>query len=95
MRRTVVGLALALAGCQHAHASREDCEAIFERIVALELEEMGFRDAVLVERRRAALEAEHRASIDECIGRPMPEGALACVRSAPNVEALLHDCLEH
>ncbi|MFW6067053.1 MAG: hypothetical protein ACOC97_01855 [Myxococcota bacterium] len=86
-------VAACLAGCAAERADRDDCRAIFHRIVELELEKMGFSDPVLEERTKADLRERFRHEIEACVGRPIPEDAMACVASARTTEEISHGCL--
>jgi len=92
-RRAVVTAALAMApmlSCRGERASAEDCKAIFERIVALELAEMGYRDPALAERKRAELGRWLSVEVKACEGRPISADARACVASATSAEEVVH-----
>jgi hypothetical protein len=82
-----------LAGCAEERATAEDCGAIFDRIVALELAEMGYRDPALVERKRAELGRRLSVEVSACEGRPLSPGARACVAAATSAEEVVHRCL--
>lgn len=86
-------LLCAVLGCgPDTTATARDCEAILDRIVALELREMGFSDPELERRHQEALRKHFAGSLSQCVGRPLREGAMACVTSAPSTEALSHEC---
>lgn len=93
----VCGLMLAclagISGCGQRKADESDCRAIFDRIVEVELREMGFRDPALAERRQAELAERHRGLIAQCVGRSLPAGAMECVARADTTEEISHDCL--
>lgn len=96
MRPATCALALALAtacACDQSQASPEQCRAIFERLIVIELEEMGFHDAALAEHKQAELSARYGDELAACVGRPLPAGAMECVASAKTAEVLSHDCL--
>jgi hypothetical protein len=59
----------------------------------MQLRERGFRDPVLLERRRQELRRVLEADVRECQGKPISSGALACVQNAPNPEQIIHHCL--
>lgn len=89
----MVGCLGGLAACDQRKADEADCRAIFDRIVEVELREMGFRDPELAKRRQAELAERHRGLIAQCVGRSLPVGALECVSSADSTEEISHDCL--
>ena len=80
-------------GCERHEASRADCEVIFERLIVLELAEMGYRDPALTKRWVTRLRARYRAELDECVGRELPPDALRCIQEAKTAEVVSHDCL--
>lgn len=92
MRRALFVL-LCLAGCGGTRATAAECRQIFDRIVELELRESGFNDPVLIGRRQNELAQKLAVELDECIGRRLKQGALACTQTAPTAEAISHRCL--
>lgn len=88
----LVSLALCM-GCRGQRATAEDCGAIFDRIVFLELQELGYRDPALAERRRAELRRLLAEDLKRCEGRALPASARACVGEAKTAEELTHRCL--
>jgi len=96
MRRTAPALLLATAlasGCARERATRADCDALFGRIVEIELLERGFRDPALLERKRQELRRALSGDLAACEGKPLPAGALACARDAATAEEVSHRCL--
>jgi hypothetical protein len=91
MRRALLGSLMA-AGCSSPGATAADCRVIFERIVALELDEQGVREPAMRSRTAASLAAELEAELGACEGRPLPAGALECVARARSTEELSHGC---
>ena len=85
-------VAVLAAGCS-ARASREQCERILERIVEIELVEQGYRDGVLVGRKQSEARRRFAPDVERCMGRRIPEGAMACIEAAEDTETLTHDCL--
>lgn len=86
-------LLLCVCACHGERASASDCETIFNRLVLLELQEMGFRDPALVALRQQELRERHREQLQACTGRRIPVGALACVADAETAEGVSHECL--
>jgi hypothetical protein len=80
-------------GCKRQRATLADCREILDRVVELEMRERGFRDPVLLERKRQELRRVLEPDVYECQGKPISSGALACVRTAPNPEQISHHCL--
>lgn len=93
LRGMLMAALVAAPGCNSQRATAEQCRAIFERLVVLELQEMGFADPVLERRRRAVLVGRHSREIQSCVGRRIPPRAMDCVASAASAEVLSHDCL--
>ena len=89
----VLGLTLGACHADATGATPAQCRAIFNRLVEVELEEMGYRDPVLAERRQADLARRYQSEIEECVGKAIPPGAMACIVSAETAEGLSHECL--
>ena len=79
--------------CTRERATEQQCHAIFERIVDIELEEMGFRDPALAARHKAELQARYARTLRGCVGHPISVRAMTCVASAKTTEELSHKCL--
>ncbi len=91
---SIIMILVALSACEPQRASVEQCRQIFDRMVELELRQMGFQDPALAKRRQADLAARFEQELDACVGRPIPESAMACVAKAKNIQSLLQDCLD-
>ena len=87
------GLLVCALGCERVRASRAQCELIFERLITLELAEMGFQDPALTARWVKRLRARYRAELDECVGRAIPPEAMRCLKEAKTIEVMSHECL--
>ena len=83
-----------LVGCASERASSDQCREIFNRLVVLELRQMGFDDPALAARRQTALATRFQNELDACLGRPLPAGALACLQTANTSATLAQNCLE-
>lgn len=95
MRRlhaTMLFAALA-TGCAGEPASVEDCRAILDRIVALELAEQGYRDPALTQRKQHDFARRFAANLARCEGVRLPPGARECVVQATSSEQISHVCL--
>ncbi len=79
--------------CHRHRATPAECRFILERIVELELHELGFRDPVLAQRKSAAAQRTFSPDLEQCAGVRMQDGAMACVRQAKSVEEISHRCL--
>ena len=64
-----------------------------DRLVELELREMGFEDPELTRRRQEELSRRYRSEIASCVGRSLTDEAMRCIEAAETAEALSHDCL--
>ncbi len=81
------------SGCNRRRATEDECRAIFDRIVDIELEERGYRDPMLAERRKTELRRQFDDRVRACVGRPIPDDAMGCVARAGTAESLSHECL--
>jgi hypothetical protein len=93
--RPAHGLAASLlvAACSSEAATRDQCRMIFDRMVLLELREMGFADPALAARRQTELAQRYGKELDACVGQPLAPGALRCVSDASTAEEISHRCL--
>lgn len=82
------------AGCAPRRATLEECGELLDRMVALELEELGYRDPALVALRQRELRARLAEQQRQCVGRRLAPKALECARAARSTEALSHQCLK-
>jgi len=95
LRRVVVPLsllaiaafALLLAGCGRK-ATKEDCEAVVDKNVELQLKALGVTDTAIVSKRRDEMRASMRDDIDKCIGKRVTDSMMACVKSAETAEKI-------
>lgn len=90
---TCMWLALCVQSCTREGATAQQCHVIFDRIVEIELEEMGFRDVALAARHKTELRARYQSALRGCIGRDISARAMACVATAKTTEELSHKCL--
>lgn len=95
MRRVIVLAAVTsiavsaplLGGCGRK-ATREDCELIVDRNAEVQLKAMGVSDAPTVQKRKEELRAQMKSDLDECVGKRITDGMLACVKGAETAEAI-------
>ena len=92
-RTWLVVLAALLCTCRSERATRDDCVAILERIVALELAEQGFVDPELTRRKQSEFSRRFAAELQRCEGLSLPPGARDCVARATSAEQVSHECL--
>jgi len=91
--RVVCALLLLTYGCSDRAATVHDCRLILDRVITIELGELGYRDPAFARRKRDELRGRLKSRLDGCIGRPIPEFALTCITQAQSTEQLSHDCL--
>jgi hypothetical protein len=85
-------LALLSPACNKSRATEADCRVILDRIVEIELHELGYRDALLQSLKQNQLAKLLQDDLDQCVGRVLQPGSMACVKSATETEALSHSC---
>lgn len=98
MTRSVLALILVaslpmLAACHERAATRAECQLILDRIITIELGELGYRDPIFARRKQSELRERLKSRVDDCIGRPIPTHAITCIPNATTTEHLSHDCL--
>jgi hypothetical protein len=81
------------AACRSRRATPEDCLRIFDRMVDLELKELGYRDPALSELKRQQLGRSLASEINQCEGGRLSPSALSCVEGARTAEEISHQCL--
>jgi len=86
-------VAAGVGSCRGRPATPSECEEIVDRIVQLELEEKGYRDPVLADRKWREIRNLLGPELKECQGKRLRPDALRCVRLARNVEKISHECL--
>ena len=91
----VTMIALVVVSCNMGKpaATAQDCRAILNRIVEIELAELGYRDPVLRAKKQSELAARYERELAACVGRPLATDALQCVEAATSTEQIAHDCL--
>jgi hypothetical protein len=95
MRRLlcIAALVAGAAGCSGHPATTEECNAILDRIVELELHELGFRDPALEARKAAELRSALAPELRRCEGVRVRATAIECARHAKSAEEISHKCL--
>jgi hypothetical protein len=83
----LAGLALPLAGCGRK-ATREDCEAVVDKNVELQLKALGVTDPTVVTKRRDEMRASMKDDIDKCVGKRVTDSMLGCVKTAETAEKI-------
>lgn len=79
--------AVALAGCGRK-ATREDCEAVVDKNVELQLKALGVTDAAVVAKRREEMRSSMKDDIDKCVGKRVTDGMMACVKNAETADKI-------
>jgi hypothetical protein len=93
-----VSAAWGTVGCGHP-ATPQECQAIVDRLVELELKEQHVSDpAEIARRRRTSLGAGDSGGtpadiVKDCLGRHLTDRAMACVRSAQTPAEVSERCL--
>lgn len=85
---------IAFAGCHRHVASAADCRAVLDRLVDLELEESGYRDAALAVRWRAELARRFESDLSRCETLHVRDDLAGCLGSARSSEEIAHRCVE-
>jgi len=80
-------LAGALAGCGRK-ATREDCDAVVDKNVELQLKALGVNDPATVAKRREEIRASMRDDIDKCVGKRVTDAMMGCVKNAETADKL-------
>jgi hypothetical protein len=80
-------LLLGLAGCGRK-ATREDCEAVVDKNVELQLKALGVTDPAVVGKRRDEMRASMRDDIEKCVGKRVTDAMMTCVKSAETAEKI-------
>jgi hypothetical protein len=78
---------LVLAGCGRK-ATHEDCEAVVDKNVELQLKALGVTDPAVVGKRRDEMRAAMRDDIDKCVGKRVTDSMMACVKSAETADKI-------
>lgn len=87
MRPVLVLSLLVLAGCGRK-ATRADCELFVDRNVEVQLKRQGTTDAKLVEQEKAKDREFFKQKIDECVGKRITDGMIACVKNAETTDQI-------
>lgn len=91
----VVAIAiLASAGCGRYKATTEDCRAVLDRIIELELSESGYRDPVLRAGWKSDLGRRFAPDTQRCQGLTVRRDLRHCLVDARRPDEIVHKCLE-
>ena len=83
----------AAPGCRGRTATADDCRAILDRLIQIELAESGFHDPVLAERWQSNLERQLAPQFAGCQGKRVPADLRTCLAQARTQEEITHRCL--
>ena len=89
----LAAVAILAPGCRGRPAGADDCRAILDRLIQIELAESGFRDPVLAGRWQRNLEQQLAPQLPGCQGKRVPPDLRACLRQARTQEEITHRCL--
>jgi hypothetical protein len=78
---------LTLAGCGRK-ATREDCEAVVDKNVELQLKALGVVEPATVAKRRDEMRASMKDDIDKCVGKRVTDAMISCVKNAETTEKI-------
>jgi hypothetical protein len=90
----LVAASLSLCACHRHAASIEDCHAVLDRLIDLELSESGYRDPILRARWQQDLARRFAPDLERCRGLTVLDDLRACLASARTPEEVTHRCLE-
>jgi len=85
--------AVAVLGCGRHKATPDDCRAVLDRIIELELTESGYRDPVLRARWQQDLGRRFAPDLERCRGLTVKNDLRHCVENARTPEEIVHGCL--
>jgi hypothetical protein len=89
-----LALLTSMSGCHRHAADRADCAAVLDRLVELELEESGYRDAVVLARWTEEARRRFATDLERCPGLSVRDDLRACLAAARTSEAIVHGCVE-
>jgi hypothetical protein len=84
----------ATTSCHQRVATAEDCRAVLDRLVELELKESGYRDPGLRARWQEDLGHRFAPDLERCRGLPIRGDLGKCLAEARSPEEITHRCLE-
>jgi hypothetical protein len=96
-RHVILGAVLLVAvtvGCRRRAATVDDCRAILDKIIDLELTESGYRDPVLRERWQRDLDRRFGRDLDRCKGLAVRRSLGRCISDARTPEEIVHRCFD-
>ncbi len=88
-----LSLLATVAGCHRHAATADDCRAILDRLVEMELKEQGFHDPALVPRWQEELARRFDDDLARCRAVRVTDDLTGCLRSARDPEEIAHRCV--
>jgi hypothetical protein len=82
-----LGLCLGTAGCGRK-ATHEDCEAVVDKNVELQLKALGVVEPGVVAKRREEMRASMKDDIDKCVGKRVTDAMMSCVKNAETADKI-------
>jgi hypothetical protein len=82
------------SGCHQHRATAEDCHAVLDRLVEIELNASGYRDPILHVRWRDEIERRFSADVDRCRGRKIRDDFRSCLKTVKTSEQVAQRCLD-
>jgi hypothetical protein len=90
----LVALVLGCSCVSRRPATPRECVELVNQIVALELRQAGFRDALLEKLRANELRKELGPELSSCRRLMLTNDVLDCAHGATSSQALAHRCLQ-
>lgn len=73
-------------------ATEEECREILRRSARLELEERLSNPSLIEEELKAIESSMEGPMMEKCVGKPITDGKMTCIRSAQSTEELFGRC---
>jgi cytochrome c biogenesis protein ResB len=83
----LASLLVSLTGCGRK-ATREDCEAVVDKNVELQLKALGVTEPATVAKRREEMRASLKDDIEKCIGKRVTDSMMSCVKTAETADKI-------
>lgn len=77
-------------GCGHP-ASEEECRALFDKSVEVEMREYVGANNEVITKKQGELSKEFEADLGRCVGKRVTQSNIDCIRKA-STKAQLNDC---
>ena len=83
-----------LSGCHRHRASPQDCKAALDRLIDVELVELGYRDPILRTRWHRELERRFALDLERCRSGRVRDDLRLCLQGQHSSQAIVQQCLE-